>query len=288
MPLSPNEIAITDSDLQAYRDQGYWISPVLFDEEEIETIRHEVVRICNGERDFDTMHWQGTPNYAADSPDMRQVCNGWWVNDIMQQMVKTPVIGHIGATFMATETVRIWHDQMLHKPGLGPDGDKALVNNIGWHQDYAHWQCANTDHFCTAWVALQDTDRRNGCMQFIKGSHTWGLFEDAYSFGHKDLDALEKKYRRDDRAWAEEPCILKAGQASFHHPLLFHGSGPNPSREPRLSFVVHMMAGDCGYKKNGRFHPNAVLLGPFVKDGDLFEGPLFPQIWPTEAVPQRA
>ena len=43
---------------------------------------------------------------------------------------------------------------MLYKPGVGPDGDATLSNNIGWHQDYAHWQCADKDHFCTAWVAL--------------------------------------------------------------------------------------------------------------------------------------
>ncbi|HHZ89288.1 TPA: hypothetical protein EYN98_26475 [Candidatus Poribacteria bacterium] len=54
---------------------------------------------------------------------------------------------------MGTNEVRIWHDQMLWKPGLGVTEEQALSNNIGWHQDYAHWQCANTINFCTAWVA---------------------------------------------------------------------------------------------------------------------------------------
>lgn len=284
MPLSPSELTITDNVLRSYHEKGYWVSPVLFDEAEVAMIHREVTRICNGERDFDGYPWLGTRSFADDDPAMRQVNNGWWINRIMRDVVKTPVIGYIGATLMNTNAARIWHDQMLLKPGLGPAGATETAGNIGWHQDYAHWQCANTNNFCTAWVALQDTNLSNGGMRTIVGSHKWGLTNDAHTFGEKDLEGLEKQFRREDTAWIDEPCILKAGQASFHHALTFHGSGPNLSTEPRLSFVVHMMPADCGFTGQGLYHPNADLLGPFVEEGTLFAGPFFPQIWPvTEA-----
>ena len=281
MPLDYTEIALTPEDFASYRKKGYWISPVLFNDEEVCSMRRELERICAGERDYDGFFWLSQPDFGADDPAVRQVNNGWWINKVMRLAVKSPVIGYIGAQLMKTKEVRIWHDQMLWKPGLGVTGESDLSNNIGWHQDYAHWQCANTTNFCTAWVALQDTDEFNGCMQLVTGSHHWGLRHDANTFGEKDLEVLEAKYCPENNEWNADPCVLKAGQASFHHALTYHGSGPNLSAQPRLSIAVHMMPQDCGFTQRGQYHPNADLLGPHVKEGDLFEGPYFPCIWPA-------
>ena len=281
MPLDYTEIELTPEDFASYRKKGYWISPVLFNDEEVCSMRLELERICAGERDYDGFFWLSQPNFGTDGPAVRQVNNGWWINKVMRLTVKSPVIGYIGAQLMKTKEVRIWHDQMLWKPGLGVTGESDLSNNIGWHQDYAHWQCANTTNFCTAWVALQDTDEFNGCMQLVTGSHHWGLRHDANTFGEKDLEVLEAKYCPENNEWNADPCVLKAGQASFHHALTYHGSGPNLSAQPRLSIAVHMMPQDCGFTQRGQYHPNADLLGPHVKEGDLFEGPYFPCIWPA-------
>ena len=284
MPLSPEDVSFTEEDLHTYAQKGYWISPVLFDEDEVAAIRREVVRTCNGERDFDSFHWLGGPkNHDDDSPALRQVSNSWWVNKAMRELTKTPVIAYIGSRLMNTDEVRVWNDQALIKPGLGVDRAEEDGGNVGWHQDKAHWQCTNTDNLCTAWVALQDTDPSNGCMRVVAGSRKWGLFKDAYTFVQKDLEVLQEKYKRDGLEWIEEPCVLKAGQASFHHALTFHGSGPNLTEEPRMSFTVHMMPQDCAFTQKERYHANADLLGPFVKEGDLFDGPYFPRIWPAEA-----
>ena len=123
--------------------------------------------------------------------------------------------------------------------------------------------------------------KSNGCMHLVAGSHQWRLRRDANTLDEKNLEVLEAKYRPEDKKWNAEPCVLKAGQASFHHALTYHGSGPNLSPQPRLSMVVHMMPQDCGFTQRGCYHPNADLLGPYVEEEDLFEGPYFPRIWPT-------
>ncbi|MBP96706.1 phytanoyl-CoA dioxygenase [Candidatus Poribacteria bacterium] len=281
MPLQPADIQLDDDDFFIYQQKGYWISPVLFNDQEVEAMRYELERICSGQRDYDCFFWLSQPKFTVDDPAVRQVVNGWWVNKVMRKMVQTPVIGYIGSLLMNTKEVRLWHDQMIWKPGLNGIKNPDLDNNIGWHQDYPHWQCANTMNFCTAWIALQDTDESNGGMQVVEGSHQWGFRHDANTFGEKDLESLQKKYCPPNMDWKTEPCILKAGQASFHHSLTYHGSGPNLSNQPRLSFVVHMMPKDCGFNSQGRHHPNADLMGPDVKDGDLFDGPYFPRLWPS-------
>ena len=51
-------------------------------------------------------------------------------------------------------------------------------------------------NFCTAWIALQDTDESNGGMQVVEGSHQWGFRHDANTFGEKDLESLQKNIVR--------------------------------------------------------------------------------------------
>ena len=82
---------------------------------------------------------------------------------------------------------------------------------------------------CTAWTDLQDTDLQNGGMRSIVGSHKWGLLEDSNTFGHKDLDGLQARFANQKISgdWIDEPCIMQAGQVSFHHALTLHDSGPN-------------------------------------------------------------
>ena len=85
-----------------------------------------------------------------------------------------------------------------------------------------------------------------GCAQ-LSGSHKWGLIEGSNTFFDQDLEALAKRYAAEGKGeWLDEPCILEAGQASFHHALTFHGSGPNLTDEPRLSVVGTHDAGRHG------------------------------------------
>ena len=135
---------------------------------------------------------------------------------------------------------------------------------------------------CTAWIALQDTDLQNGGMRTIVGSHKWGLLEDSDTFGHKDLDGLQARFANQEisGAWLDEPCIMQAGQVSFHHALTLHGSGPNLTWEPRMCLISHMMPGDTTYLPGRQYHPNLVFLGPHAQEGEPFAGPYWPQMWP--------
>ena len=81
--------------------------------------------------------------------------------------------------------------------------------------------------------------------------------------------------------WSDEPCVLKAGEASFHHALTFHGSGPNFTDKPRMCVIAHMMPGDTTYRAGRQAHPNLVFLGPDAHDGQPFAGPFWPVLWPA-------
>lgn len=273
---------VNQTDVDEYWERGYWISPKIIDDETIAALREAQERIWAGEIDGDGHTFYGgtgAKRVPEDALHVRKLDNGWWINDEVRKLVTGRTLGEIGAALMRTREVRLWHDQVIYKPGQGLDG-KSTSGNVGWHQDLGYWQCSSTSNMCTAWLALQDTDLTNGGMRSIVRSHEWGLIEDSNTFFDQDLDSLKDKYHTDERDWIDEPCIMKAGEASFHHALTFHGSGPNLTDHPRLSIVAHLMPEDCAYGgREKQYHSNVKLLGPRPRAGQKFAGEYFPVLY---------
>ena len=291
--IKVNDVHVGEAELAEYRQRGYWITPKLLRDDQIARLRKAVDRIFQLDYDRELYPFDRVYTYNLASPELRKVNNGWWLNDDIRSFVLSPKLGSIVAPLMETNETWIWHDQVVVKPGVGPERTDYTDANIGWHQDYAHWQVASSQKMCTMWIALQDTDLTNGRMRTIVGSHKWGLIPDADSFHDKDLGRLKDKYAQ-SREWIDEPCILKAGTASIHHCLCMHGSGPKLTHDPRLSIIIHYMPRGTFYRgrinpsagiaegRKGNRHANVPLLGPNAKPGDLFAGECFPKVWPAE------
>ena len=275
---------VTEAAVAEYWERGCWISPKLFDDDWIQRLRAAHERLWAGEHDYQVPPQYGVTAVDPNSSKVRQQCNAFWLNEEIRRAVTSPILGEIAARLMRVPDVRLWHDQAIYKPGIGKHGP-AEAGNIGWHQDYGYWQASSTTNMCSAWVALQDTDLSNGGMRTIIGSHKWGLIKDSDAFGRKDLEQLAEHFAGlAGGKWLDEPCVLKAGQASFHHSLTFHGSGPNHTDQPRLSVIAHMMPGDTVYQAGRQWHPNLVFLGPNATDGQPFIGDYWPVMWPAPLV----
>lgn len=273
--------------LAEYRERGYWRSPRLFDAQTTARLRRAHRRLWAGDFDHPIASQYGPPGEESDRAAVRQQCNAFWLNDDIRAVTTSPLLGAIGARLMGVDEVRLWHDQAVKKPGAGAAGGAVTAGNIGWHQDYGHWQCSSSTDMCTAWVALQDTDLGNGAMRTIVGSHRWGLLEESDNFGKKDLEGLRARLSTQpiSGAWIDEPCVLREGEVSFHHCLTLHGSGPNLSGAARLCVISHMMPGDTSYRPSPQHHPNLVFLGPDARPGQRFAGPWWPVMWPSVATP---
>ena len=139
--LMVHDVAVSDADVDEYWRRGYWVSPRLLDEQGIERLRGQLDRIFRGERDSDNYTWFEFPTPRPGTQDIHQVTNAWWINRTVRSLVTHPNLGRVAARLMKTNEVRLWHDQVLSKPGT--TGEATDEGNVGWHQDYAHWQCSN-------------------------------------------------------------------------------------------------------------------------------------------------
>jgi non-haem Fe2+, alpha-ketoglutarate-dependent halogenase len=122
-----------------------------------------------------------------------------------------------------------WSSQFFVKPA----GDAAYVS---WHQDATYWGLSSHD-VATAWVALTPSTKRSGCMQVVPGTHHRQV-------QHEDrFDDLNLLSRGQEVAVKIDPATvvdieLQPGEMSLHHVLLFHGSEPNRSEQPRIGYAI--------------------------------------------------
>ena len=130
----------------------------------------------------------------------------------------------------------------------------------------------------TAWIGLDDSNEENGCVQYIPGSHRWDLLPRKVLA--KDMGAVFEVLTDEQRQEVlPVPSILKAGQASFHHPLTLHGSFENCSDRQRRAAVVNV------FLDGVRSDSDEPLLGgvPVVAKGKKIDGRYFPLLDPEKS-----
>ena len=108
---------------------------------------------------------------------------------------------------------------------------------VSWHQDSTYWGLDKPD-VVTAWVALTPSNKENGAMEFIPGTHTTDQIP------HRDTFAKDNLLTRGQEVAVEVDqskavrIDLEPGEISLHHVRLVHGSPPNPSNDRRIGFAI--------------------------------------------------
>jgi Phytanoyl-CoA dioxygenase (PhyH) len=271
--------ALDPTALATYRTGGYWIGPRAFDDNSVANLRAACGRVLSGEIDE-----PGSPHFHIDDSQppggLRRAFNASFVNSIVRSAVNHRLIGELAARLMGVHSVRLWYSQIIEKPAMS-SSNSAEAANVGWHQDYRYWQCCKDPNMVTAWIALQETTRKNGAMRIVPGSHDWGLLPADKGFNVRKLDEMRETLRNGaDRVWREEDCVLQAGQVSFHHSLTLHASGCNESLAPRIGLAIHMMPGAMMCAEDRACHHSLTFIAPLPRPGDGFVGRQWPVIWP--------
>ncbi|MEE2717062.1 MAG: phytanoyl-CoA dioxygenase family protein [SAR324 cluster bacterium] len=120
---------------------------------------------------------------------------------------------------------------------------------VAWHQDVTYWglEPPKAD---SAWIAVDDSNVENGCMQVIPESHKTGLAPHLTSAQPGNLLSINQEIpeRHVDATKAVNLC-LKAGQVSIHTGTLYHASRPNCSPHRRCGLAVRFITTDTRQKE---------------------------------------
>ncbi|MGN6343051.1 MAG: phytanoyl-CoA dioxygenase family protein [Ginsengibacter sp.] len=107
-----------------------------------------------------------------------------------------------------------------------------------WHQDYGYWyknEFLFPGQMMSVMVAISEANKKNGCLQVIKGSHKMGRIE--HGFAGEQVGASQHYV---DLALKTMELIyveLKPGDALFFHSNLLHRSEANLSESARWSLI---------------------------------------------------
>lgn len=135
---------------------------------------------------------------------------------------------------------------------------------FGWHQDNGYGEL-DPYNAITALTALDDTDRENGCLWLIPGSHLQGQLRVAQSPEQKQRNT-EIIVDADDSLAI--PMQMSAGDALIFNCWMLHKSDGNfsPDRDRRILFLRYADA-DAVEVYNGR-RPR---LGRLLRGSSVFE-----------------
>lgn len=107
---------------------------------------------------------------------------------------------------------------------------------VSWHQDHAYFGL-KPPTIITAWLALNEVTRHNGCMRVIPGSHRSGAFAHVETEDQNNLLSRGQAVTDVDDSNAFD-CVLQPGEFSIHHGHVLHSSEPNTSDDRRIGFAM--------------------------------------------------
>ena len=108
---------------------------------------------------------------------------------------------------------------------------------VSWHQDSTYWGLDRPD-VVTAWVALTPSNKANGAMEFIPGTHTTDQIPHRDTFAKNNLLTRGQEIAVEVDKSKAVAIELQPGEISLHHVRLVHGSPPNPTNDRRIGFAI--------------------------------------------------
>jgi len=273
VPVDVDTLRLSDEQIAFFHENGYVSGVRVLTDAQVELLRGELKEFFDPDHAGRQLWYEYHTNESTDPETVLFHALGAWrlrpgFHDMLWNRAFT-----LPASQLLGGSVRFWHDQLFCKP-------PRHGGVVAWHQDYSYWTRTGPIAHLTAWIALDDADQDNGCLEYVPGSHRWPLLPMTDLAG--DLDGIRDILDAEQRAAFEQPVAvpLRAGYATFHHSKTLHGSGANRTDRPRRAAVLNVVRD--GVQSNT---DEALLEGvPPVPSGEALAGQFFPLLLDESSV----
>ncbi|WP_337867032.1 phytanoyl-CoA dioxygenase family protein [Ignavibacterium sp.] len=213
-------LEITENQIEFYQQNGFVKIENIIEPEflpELKKIVEAAVLIRKGK---DERNLKDKSQYEQSFLQCGYLC---WDFPAVKEIVFAKRFAGIVRDLMRADHIRLWHDQALFKEPGGRVTDA--------HQDCSYWPIHEPQFTSTMWLALVDVPVEKGCLYFYPKTNDPNLKEyvDIFKNPHqpKFLNDKEKVF-----------VPLKAGEATFHSGLTFHGAGENRTSQMREAMTI--------------------------------------------------
>lgn len=254
--------------VEFFYENGYLPGIKILDENQVARLRSELAEIADPAHPGHRLYYEYHANESADPETILfHALGAWRITPAFHDVLWNPRFLVPASQLLGNKAVRFWHDQLFCKPA-------KQGGVVAWHQDYSYWTRTKPIAHLTCWCGLDDSTVENGCLQYVPGSHRWGLLDKPDLAGNLMgiMDYLSPQQQKEFHPVHVE---TKAGEAIFHHGLTLHGSGENKSDKPRRAFVVNVFQDGVTSDSN-----DELLKGvPPVPKGEKMQGVFFPLLF---------
>ena len=259
---------LSPEQLRHFEEYGYVSNIKLLEDWQEERLNEELQQLTDPSHPGHHLFYEFHSNESTTADTVLfHALGAWRITEGFHDVLWNPAFVMAASQLLGARGVRFWHDQLFGKPA-------KHGGVVAWHQDYSYWTRTGPIQHLTCWVGLDDATTENGCLYYVPGSHRWGLLDKPQLAG--DMEGLQQYLTEEQkREFKPVPIELKKGYATFHHPLMVHGSYENRSDKQRRAFVLNVFADGT------RSNSNDVLLQgvPPIKEGEKMEGQFFPLLF---------
>ncbi|WP_375425669.1 phytanoyl-CoA dioxygenase family protein [uncultured Friedmanniella sp.] len=207
---------LTDDDVETFRKQGYLLPGAqLYRPEKLDALEtvfdeHLADKGSKLSDELDTPHFR--------DPRLLDYLLGEEVLDLVE-----PLLG---------PDIALWTSHFISK-------DPFTGRATPWHEDSAFWngRFDRYDSIVTVWLALGPSNRSNGCMRVVPGSHLLGGFHDNYVPTDMSVQTFHAEIPDVDENEAVD-FELERGQFSLHDGRIVHGARANTSPVRRTGYTM--------------------------------------------------
>ena len=273
VPKAPEEwlqYALKEEQVIQFRELGYLHKIKVLNAEQINALSEQLYEMVDPEHEGNEFFYEYHSNESEDPETaIFHALGAWRVRPAFHDVLWNPAFT-MAAYQLLGANFRLFHDQLFSKPA-------RHGGVVAWHQDFSYWTWTAPMSHLTCWIALDDVDKENGSMYYIPNSHRWGLLEKESLTG--DMDAIREKLTETQVADFDKkvPVEMGAGEASFHHPLLMHGSYENTSERGRRATIINVFSDGVvsNREDDGSNAPGADNY-PRITKGDKMGGTYYP------------
>lgn len=271
LPHTPEEwekYKLSEEQVSNFHEYGYLSGIKLLEEDQVDQLNKELEEISDPDHPGHHLFYEFHSNESKDPNGVLFHSLGHWrIAKGFHDVLWNPLFLMAASQMLENKSIRFWHDQLFCKPA-------KHGGVVAWHQDYSYWTRTVAMQHLTCWVALDDATTENGCIHYVPKSHKWGLLDKPELAG--DMEGLFH-YLSDEQKdeFNPIPIELKKGYATFHHPLMVHGSFKNNSSYSRRAFVLNVFVDGTLSNTN-----EELLNGvPPIPKGGKIEGKFFPLLF---------
>lgn len=228
----------TSDQREQYNRDGYYVVPSMIAAPEVADFRTHARNQLEAEAE------QGEVMSKGDKTGKQTMLKMWNSagDDKFGLLARDERLVHTAESLIGEQTYLYSHKMTMKRPREGGAWE--------WHQDFAYWynNSCLSPNMLSIWIALDKSNKANGCLQVLKGSHILGRLDHVREDGQTNVESsyLNEALKRFEHLHVE----MEPGDGLVFHSNLLHRSDANNSDTHRWGYI-------CSY--------NAAVNAPFKR-----------------------